>query len=101
MQGGTFATIPAFPLRWDRETRLLEPTTCCPGAPSVRIEAGTMSKSVEKKIQVKLELSKKYERLAGLAGSKPKQNTFLWHARHFRAQAEVMQKRLNHEAQAD
>lgn len=56
-----------------------------------------MSKSVEKKIQVKLELSKKYERLAGLAGSKPKQNTFLWHARHFRAQAEVMQKRLDHE----
>jgi hypothetical protein len=59
-----------------------------------------MSKSVEKKIQVKLELSKKYERLAGLAGSKPKQNTFLWHARHFRAQAEVMQKRLDHEKAA-
>ena len=56
-----------------------------------------MSKSVEKKILVKLELSKKYERLAGLAGSKPKQNTFLWHAKHFRAQAEVMQKRLEHD----
>ena len=56
-----------------------------------------MSKSVEKKIQVKLDLAKKYERLAGLAGSKPKQNTFLWHARHFRAQAEVMQKKFDHE----
>jgi hypothetical protein len=64
---------------------------------AAKVEAKIMSKSVEKKIQVKLTLSKKYERLAGLAGSKVKQNTFLWHAKHFRLQADVMLKKLEHE----
>lgn len=54
-----------------------------------------MAKSVEKKIAIKLELSKKYERLSYLAGSKPKQSTYRWHAKHFRKQADVMQKALD------
>lgn len=54
-----------------------------------------MAKSVENKIAIKLQLSEKYARLARLASSKVKQSTYTWHARHFRAQADVMQKALN------
>jgi len=54
-----------------------------------------MSKVVENKIAVKLALSEKYHRLSYLAGSKVKRDTYIWHARHFRNQAEVLQKSLD------
>jgi hypothetical protein len=46
-----------------------------------------MAKSLEKKQQVKLQLAEKFTRLAKVAGSIPKQNTWLFHARRFRNQA--------------
>jgi hypothetical protein len=59
------------------------------------VEANIMANVVEKKIAIKLELAKKYERLSHLAGSKVKQSTYNWHARHFRSQADVMQRALD------
>lgn len=60
-----------------------------------------MAKSVENKIEIKLTLAKKYERLALLAGSKPKQSTYRWHAKHFRNQADVMQRKLDFQKSAE
>lgn len=52
--------------------------------------APAMAKSLEKKQQLKLELSAKYTRLAKVAGSEPKRKTFEFHARRFRNQAEAI-----------
>lgn len=53
-----------------------------------------MAKCLEHKRQVKLQLSEKYERLAKVAGSVPKQRTFLFHAKRFRNQAEAIRQQL-------
>lgn len=52
-------------------------------------------KDTERKIAIKLQLSEKYTRLSHLASSKVKQSTYRWHAKHFRNQADVMQKSLD------
>lgn len=59
-----------------------------------------MAKCLEKKRQVKLALCAKYERLAQVAGSDPKRNTFLFHARRFRNQAAAMAQKLAFQAGA-
>ncbi len=53
-----------------------------------------MSKADLKKIDVKIALAEKYERLASVAGSKPKRATFLFHANHFRNQVKAMRDKL-------
>jgi hypothetical protein len=57
-----------------------------------------MAKCLEQKRQVKLALSAKYERLALKAGSEPKRNTCLFHARRFRNQAAAIAQKLAFEA---
>ncbi len=52
-----------------------------------------MAKSLEKKRQVKLQLAEKYLRLAKVAGSLPKRNTWQFHATRFLNQAEVIAQR--------
>jgi hypothetical protein len=47
-----------------------------------------------KKIDVKVALAEKYERLASVAGSKPKRRTFMFHANHFRNQVKAMRDQL-------
>lgn len=59
------------------------------------VEEHIMANEVEKKIAIKLKLSEKYERLSYLAGSKVKQSTYRWHAKHFRNQAHAMQCALD------
>jgi len=59
------------------------------------VEANIMANEVEKKIAIKRTLSEKYERLSYLAGSKVKQSTYRWHAKHFRNQANSMQSALD------
>ncbi len=49
-----------------------------------------MQKETQKKIEVKLQLAEKYIRLAKVAGSKPKRDTFMFHANRFRNQARVI-----------
>ena len=53
-----------------------------------------MSKADLKKIDVKVALAEKYERLASVAGSKPKQRHFIFHANHFRNQVKAMRDKL-------
>jgi|UniRef100_A0A7C4QMP2 hypothetical protein len=53
-----------------------------------------MAKSLEQKRQVKLALAAKYARLADLAGSVPKQKTFLFHSRRFRNQAAAIAQKI-------
>ncbi len=53
-----------------------------------------MSKSELKKIDVKVALAEKYERLASVAGSKPKRQTWMFHANHFRNQVKAMRDKL-------
>lgn len=53
-----------------------------------------MSKADLKKIDVKVALAEKYERLASVAGSKPKLRTFMFHANHFRNQVKAMRDKL-------
>ena len=53
-----------------------------------------MSKAELKKIEVKVALAEKYERLAGVAGSKPKERAFIFHANHFRNQVKAMRDKL-------
>lgn len=55
-----------------------------------------MRKETQKKIDVKLELAEKYTRLAKVAGSKPKRDTFMFHANRFRNQARVMKLAAEH-----
>ena len=59
------------------------------------VEANIRANEVEKKIAIKRTLSEKYERLSYLAGSKVKQSTYRWHAKHFRNQANSMQSALD------
>ena len=54
----------------------------------------SMSKVELKKIEVKVALAEKYERLAGVAGSKPKRRHFQFHANHFRNQVKAMRDKL-------
>ena len=44
------------------------------------------------KIDVKIALAEKHERLAAVAGSVPKKNTWNFHARRFRNQAKALQQ---------
>ena len=53
-----------------------------------------MSKVELKKIEVKVALAEKYERLASVAGSKPKRRHFQFHANHFRNQVKAMRDKL-------
>ena len=53
-----------------------------------------MSKSLEHKRQVKLALADKMTRLAAVAGSIPKQNTWQFHARRFRNQAAAIAQQI-------
>lgn len=53
-----------------------------------------MSKADLKKIEVKQALVAKYERLASVAGSKPKRRAFMFHANHFRNQVKAMRDKL-------
>ena len=53
-----------------------------------------MSKEELKKIEVKVALAAKYERLASVAGSKPKLQAFRFHANRFRNQAKAMRQKL-------
>ena len=56
--------------------------------------ARSMSKAELKKIEVKVALAEKYERLASVAGSIPKRNTWRFHANHFRNQVKAMRDKL-------
>jgi len=53
-----------------------------------------MAKSLEHKRQVKLALAEKCTRLAKVAGSIPKQNTWQFHARRFRNQAAAIAQKI-------
>lgn len=53
-----------------------------------------MSKADLKKIEVKVALVQKYERLAAVAGSIPKRRHFMFHANHFRNQVKAMRDKL-------
>ena len=53
-----------------------------------------MSKEGLKKIDGKIALVEKYERLDSVAGSKPKRRTFMFHANHFRNQVKAMRDKL-------
>ena len=53
-----------------------------------------MSKEDLKKIEVKVALAEKYERLASVAGSKPKQRAFMFHSNRFRNQVKAMRDKL-------
>lgn len=53
-----------------------------------------MSKADLKKIDVKIALAEKYERLASVAGSAPKRRHFIFHANHFRNQVKAMKDKL-------
>ena len=53
-----------------------------------------MSKADLKKVDVKISLAEKYERLASVAGSKPKRRAFMFHANRFRNQAKAMREKL-------
>lgn len=53
-----------------------------------------MSKADLKKIEVKISLAEKYERLAGVAGSAPKRRHFIFHANRFRNQIKAMKDKL-------
>lgn len=49
---------------------------------------------LQHKIDVKIALAEKHERLAAVAGSVPKKNTWNFHARRFRNQAIALQQQL-------
>ena len=53
-----------------------------------------MSKADLKKIEVKIALAEKYQRLASVAGSKPKIATWMFHANRFRNQIKAMKDKL-------
>jgi len=53
-----------------------------------------MAKSLEKKRQVKLALAEKCTRLAKVAGSTPKKDTWQFHARRFRNQAAAIAQQI-------
>lgn len=55
----------------------------------------SVAKELKNKIEVKLQLAAKYDRLAAVAGSIPKRNTWLFHSKRFRAQAGVLQNALS------
>jgi hypothetical protein len=57
-----------------------------------------MAKSLEQKRQVKLALADKFTRLAKVAGSTPKKNTWQFHARRFRNQAAAIAQQLANRA---
>jgi len=46
---------------------------------------------LQNRIAVKKSLAAKHERLAAVAGSLPKRNTWLFHARRFHAQVRVLE----------
>ena len=52
-------------------------------------------KQTQKLVQVKLALAKKYESLARISKSRPRQKTLLRHARSYRQQAEDLTKRAS------
>lgn len=52
------------------------------------------AKELQHKIKVKTAQAEKHERLAAVAGSIPKQNTWNFHARRFRNQIKAMQQLL-------
>jgi hypothetical protein len=49
---------------------------------------------LQHKIDVKIALAEKHERLAAVAGSAPKKSTWNFHARRFRNQAQALQQQL-------
>lgn len=49
---------------------------------------------LQRKITIKTALAEKHERLAAVAGSAPKKNTWNFHARRFRNQALALQQQL-------
>ena len=53
-----------------------------------------MSKEDLKKIEVKIALAEKYQRLASVAGSKPKQRAHMFHSNRFRNQVKAMKDKL-------
>jgi hypothetical protein len=57
-----------------------------------------MAKCLEKKRQVKLALSAKFERLARVSQGEPKRNTCLFHARRFRNQAAAIAQQIAFQA---
>lgn len=57
-----------------------------------------MSKSLEHKQKIKLELASKYKRLADVAGSETKRKTFRFHARRFTNQAKAIGQILAHQS---
>ena len=89
----TFATIPA-PLEPGEKSAGLEWPRCA-AFQSPRLKYSSWRTKSKKKIAIKLKLSEKYERLSYLAGSKVKQSTYRWHAKHFRNQAHAMQCALD------
>ena len=52
------------------------------------------AKELKHKIEVKIALAEKHERLAAVAGSIPKQRTWNFHARRFRNQAKALGQQL-------
>jgi hypothetical protein len=60
-----------------------------------QIKLKIMAKSLELKRDVKAELAAKYERLAAVAGSAKKKQTWNFHARRFRNQVAAMQQVLD------
>jgi hypothetical protein len=51
------------------------------------------------RIDVKIALAEKHERLAAVAGSTPKRQTWSFHARRFRNQAKALQEQLQNLSQ--
>lgn len=51
---------------------------------------------LQRKIQIKTRLAEKHERLAAVASSTPKKNTWNFHARRFRNQAKALEQQLQH-----
>ncbi len=49
---------------------------------------------LQQKIDIKLALAQKHERLAAVAGSIPKKLTWNFHARRFRNQAKALEQQL-------
>ncbi len=51
---------------------------------------------LQHKIKVKTAQAEKHERLAAVAGSVPKQQTWNYHARRFRNQIKALEQQLKH-----
>lgn len=54
----------------------------------------SLASELQHKIKTKIALAEKHERLAAVAGSIPKKNTWNFHARRFRNQAKAFEQQL-------